>query len=174
VIYHAKVNANFTFGDDVEATNRDLTQLVTLGYLPEWPANPLNDWQAMKVLTATDPFAQGEIVLEVCPDSEQTTFASKALHGSFNLYVSGLEGAELEPVKTGDLGPNKGWGHPPAKALYHLQFLQLPMRSEPRPRLHWNACGKRANCYPGNPQAANRRRDSTRQQNHLLLFCFGT
>jgi hypothetical protein len=36
-------------------------------YIKNWPLNPLNGWQPIRVLSITDPYAPGDIVLQWCP-----------------------------------------------------------------------------------------------------------
>lgn len=50
----------------------DLQELVSAGYMSTWPANPLNDWQPLRVLGVGDAFAAGELVVQWAPVSHQS------------------------------------------------------------------------------------------------------
>lgn len=46
----------------------DLHSLVDEGYLKTWPLNPLDEWQPIKVLSASDPFTPGALVVQWAPE----------------------------------------------------------------------------------------------------------
>jgi hypothetical protein len=120
LVYLGKSTANLKW-TDLDATNDDLTKLVDLGYLPEWPGNPLDDWKPMRVLATGDPFSAGDLVFDLCPSSEVTTRDGHGYRSSFNLYIYGLEEVTAGPTDPG-LKENRGWSHVPGSALYVVGF----------------------------------------------------
>jgi hypothetical protein len=125
LVYMAKAQANAD-RNSIAETNADLSQLVELGYLTSWPANPLNDWLPMRVLTPADPFSAGDLVLELCPPVAQSRVKGSNISVSFNIYVYGLEDAGYGPVQV--FHANEIWSRPPTGALnghsYYLSSTQ--------------------------------------------------
>jgi hypothetical protein len=118
MVYQAKasvyMDADGYVGQDLESTNDDLTRLVALGYLPEWPCNPFNGWQPMKVLSPGSDFSAGDLVFDLCPSSEAAPFGDETRRVSFQLYIYGQDQA-TEYIGTA-VGKN-GWSNPPRGAL---------------------------------------------------------
>ena len=52
-----------------------VSDLAGSEYIPEWPANPFNNWDAVEVLSTADGFAPGNLALQICPRSITVSFA---------------------------------------------------------------------------------------------------
>jgi hypothetical protein len=112
-VYNAKVAADAA--DDAaitRAVNADLTQLVPLGYLAHWPGNPFVDWKPMPVVTPSDPFRQGAIVLQLCPPEDYSNKGGELLPLSFALSIYGMH-----EVYTGGTE---------AYILHHMPWVTIP------------------------------------------------
>lgn len=148
MVYKAKCIANSSGHDQLLETNGDLTRLVGLGYLREWPANPLNDWQPMRVSDGKGTLAPGDLVLELCPASEQTTTrTSGPIRGSFNLYVLGMEGTPREMRNIVLHKGHESWATVPDLAQYSVSFH---MRSD-REKAEEDRVRAAARAVQGNP-----------------------
>jgi hypothetical protein len=123
-VYTAKVQANWDFGPDLETTNLDMTSLVGLGYLPEWPANPYDFSQPMKVLKPGDPLTPGDLLFCLCPPTYNTTVKGRSYAVSFDLFVVGADGLPEGARYFGQDAENKEWSKPPAQAWYGLSYWQ--------------------------------------------------
>jgi hypothetical protein len=125
-VYSGKVLANTRFDQSVASTNLDLTNLVQLGILPFWPANPINNWEPVKVLTPQAGYSAGDLCFALCPER----YASFNLSGglvctSFDLYAYASE-ASLATFGAFSLAQNVEWDTPPTGALYGLAFYTTP------------------------------------------------
>ncbi len=110
------------FNDTIAQTNTDLTQLVALGFLPFWPANPLNDWAPMQVLQPQDNFSAGDICFALCPLNYATTLHIGVTQVSFDMFVFGPEESLGSFGEIIQVGSNKQWSVPPRGAMYGHSF----------------------------------------------------
>lgn len=117
-VYEAKLSAamDHGFGTEMEATNSSLESLVSYGILPAWPANPLNNWQPMRVLGPGEAFSPGDIVFDLCPESEGTTLDGVTKRISFQVYIYGYDPAD--GYVGAELKGNENWSRKPAGAVY--------------------------------------------------------
>lgn len=122
-VYLGKLAAINTYGSDVIATNIDPTMLVDLGYLPDWPGNPFNNWEPMQVFSTADPFSPGDLVVELCPSSAYSSFPETgAAPYSFNIYVYGADIIPEFDANAWVLKANKAWSTIPEGALFSQSF----------------------------------------------------
>jgi hypothetical protein len=119
LVYMAKAQANVERSSIAE-TNQDLHRLVDLGYLKQWPLNPLSNFEPMKVLSPSDKFSAGDLVLELCPAAFMTTMKGNKVSGSFNLYVYGLDGANYSPAQVHER--NARWSVTPSGAAFSYTY----------------------------------------------------
>jgi hypothetical protein len=122
-IYYGKLKANMNFDSNLVATN-DLKQLMSLGYLSEWPGNPLNNWEPIEVLSPEDAFAPGELVFALCPTSYASLIRGNQLaQASFEMFVYGPV-ADVADKFTSitQHESNKEWSTPPDGALFGLSY----------------------------------------------------
>jgi hypothetical protein len=85
-------------------------------YVPDWPANPYNDWKPIRVLTLAEGFSPGDVVWQICPP-ELYSGVKNPRPVSCELSIFGPD------VKYGDLGdahPTKSntWAVVPEGAVF--------------------------------------------------------
>jgi hypothetical protein len=74
-----------TYSFDKRDVPLNLQDLVTEGYISFWPLNPLNNWEPMRVLSISDGFSPGDLVVQWAPISHQS-------------IVGKIEDYELKPL----------------------------------------------------------------------------
>lgn len=123
MVYLGKTAANLRGSSDVLSSNDDLSVLAEAGFLPYWPGNPLNNWEATRTLTMEDNFSAGDIVLSLCPSSEYTsTRGLGTVPLSFDLYVYGFDIVPALDANVWTLQSNKSWSVIPEGAQYSQSF----------------------------------------------------
>lgn len=125
-VYTAKVCADYRFDETVGATNDDLTKLVSLGFLPFWPDNPLRNWEPMKVCKPGDTFSEGDFCFAVCPANYASLGVNGLVRMSFDLYVYAPVAGFEQFGQISQAGRNSEWSIPPQGALYGLSFYAIP------------------------------------------------
>lgn len=122
LVYTGKILANITMDEQVAQTNGDLRRLVDGGFIPLWPANPLNNWEPMRCLGPGDAFSPGDICFALCPDSYATTIACGKTPVSFDLYIYGPTDDLAQFGSISDNPSNREWDSPPHGALFGLTY----------------------------------------------------
>jgi hypothetical protein len=128
MVYLGKAYANMRvltgpeFNDTIAQTNNDLTQLVALGFLPFWPANPLNEWAPMQVLKPGSEFSAGDLCFALCPMDYATTLHIGKTQVSFDMFIFGPEESLGSFGEIVQVGSNKKWSNPPRGAMCGHSF----------------------------------------------------
>ncbi len=121
-VYYGKLKANYNLDGMTLATN-DISTLVDHGFLPDWPLNPLNNWEPMRVLTPGDPASPGDLCFSLCPPGYYSMVRGDAIEPvSFELFVYGPEATPEKFCVVVQHDLNKEWSIPPDGALYGLSF----------------------------------------------------
>lgn len=98
-----------------------LEDLVSAGYLSEWPSNPLHNWEPVRVVDASSEFSPGDLWLAICPVEEYSfsgTFDSyRLVPMSFELGIFGST-RETPYLAGGAQADNKWAPATPAGTLY--------------------------------------------------------
>ncbi len=127
VVNLAKTTANYDANGKVEETN-DLVSLVGLGYLPYWPGNPLNDWEPMRVLQASDGFSAGDLCLMVCPPEAYGDMGAGPEAASYELFVYGPDESVVTFGTIYMAGTNGTWCTAPSGAMYGIGFYCMSVK----------------------------------------------
>ena len=90
----------------------------------EWPGNPLNDWQPMRVLDITDEFSAGDLCMQICPPDYYSVMDKDAagdyITRPYNFELA-VFGPTIEYAQFGNAAPykkNADWAQTPEGALY--------------------------------------------------------
>ena len=94
----------------------DVASLAGTKYVPNWPANPLNNFEPVQVLGLADEFSPGELVLQICPPE----FYSKMNDSRPLSFELAVYGPTVEFAALGTAAPLKinTWAVTPEGALY--------------------------------------------------------
>ncbi|MCB1220505.1 MAG: hypothetical protein H7A35_14715 [Planctomycetales bacterium] len=129
LVYLAKARVNGGFDEEIGRTNEDLSLLVEPGLIDSWPLNPLNEWQPLVVSTDITQLGPGDIFFEICPP-EYTSFEDLRIGlQSFNMYLMGGEGLELEFNDPVIYAENREWARVPYNSLYGISFYSSSRKS---------------------------------------------
>jgi len=114
LIYYAMVWQLVSDGNQHLLNPEDL---MTRGYLLEWPKNPYNDWAPIQIRDTQDGFFPGDVIREICPSHE----ATRGVKLSFQLYILGSdEEWFLEPVEA--IQMNSSWATIPVGTAYAIGY----------------------------------------------------
>lgn len=131
-VYWARVYAaTRPYTSDIERVNDSLESVVPLGLIASWPLNPFNNWEPMRVLSTSDSFSPGDLVLQLCPPSENSERLGVNLPMSFALSIYGPneEFASRGQARAMEGNTNANWTVVPSGALYMLS-LHVPSARE--------------------------------------------
>ncbi|MEZ5339124.1 MAG: hypothetical protein R3F46_12810 [bacterium] len=99
--------------------------LVGPGLIESWPLNPLNDWKPLIVSDDITAVGPGDILFELCPP-EYTSFEDLQIGmQSFNMYLIGSEGLELDFPEPVIYAENREWALVPYSSIYGLSYYSL-------------------------------------------------
>jgi hypothetical protein len=86
-------------------------------YCPKWPLNPFNNWEAMKVLAATDPFSPGDLTYQICPPDFYSFMDDtlKPLSYELGIYAPSIEFSRMGNAKPLELNT---WATTPDGTMY--------------------------------------------------------
>jgi hypothetical protein len=88
---------------DQRAAATDPSILMDNGYVAEWPGNPFNNWEPMKMNAASTNFSAGDLCLQICPLEDYSGYKN-LVPRCFELSIFGP--AEDFPGKQDWLTPN--------------------------------------------------------------------
>lgn len=122
LVYRAKARVNRRFDEETGRTNEDFSLLVEPGLIESWPLNPLNDWQPVVVSADITAVGPGDILFELCPP-EYTSYEDLQIGlQSFNMYLMGGEGLELDFDEPVIYAENREWARVPYSSLYGISY----------------------------------------------------
>jgi hypothetical protein len=137
-VYFAKVAANWSSPTDAAQTDADLSQLVELGYLQAWPANPFNNWEPMRTVALSDGFSAGDLVLQTAPPAYHSKLHGQLYGVSFCLGVYGPSPQFRGAGAPGNGGSNEffEWAKHPKDAMF-VKSLWLQSQAAVQARKQW-------------------------------------
>ena len=121
----AKSHVNGGFDEGIHYTNQDLTRLVEMGVMDSWPLNPLNDWNPLIVSDDITAVGPGDILFELCPEAYISMDDPQLGMQSFNMYLIGGEGLELDFPEPVIYAENREWALVPYSSIYGLSYYSL-------------------------------------------------
>lgn len=102
----------------------------------EWPANPLRNWEPMKVLSVNDEFSAGDLVFQPCPRGYESVTGGDIVFASFELSVFGTDKNHGAFGNTGSHPRNSEWAVKPVGSLYSLGYWRESAKQTYEKRKH--------------------------------------